>query len=447
MHGSLRCLLVATALAAGGAALADVRPRVLDARAGGWTTRLTVLDDGKRVHVSSIDGDSKYAGLIIDVVTGKVLHTVGGAGQSSETLGDGISTWLYPGQNALDVLLRARDGRNTEAGADVVDLATMRPLAELLKEEQVLLGVRTGGGPVVVTGGQGILPGASRATYTLRYWAKDVTAPRWTFDVPTSEPDAEYASAEVLMSLDGRWLAAVREETLHLIDAATGTARKVARVAEKPANSDSGDWHIAAGFSADGTLLYVADGAGEISVKRVADLSEVRRVPVPDQFVTRNIREHAGGKVLELGGRRTTLLLDTGSGQFLRQSRGGSGNSYLLNWLGDGRVLRAWRQRHQPLQFAVYTHAAGRFGETFKQTWQGAGIGTLATSPNGRCLFVAGRDRAAVLAAGSGQEIARLRLAGEVEAATFAMQGATLVAVDAKQRILEFEMPRLCRPR
>lgn len=447
MRRSIVSIAVLTAGVATNASAAGLKPRTLDVKVGAVANALTVQRNGTEVYVSWSDDASSdgYKGLIFDAATGRVLRPAdsGGAdGRGVENLGDGYTSRTGDTQDARLVLTEKI--KNTTQPTDPIrvrDAIDGRLIAELLASERPIAAQRRQDGLSLLSGGQAILPGADKLSSTLRLWAPGSDKPRWSVDVPptaTGETEQEFVNVAATFSPDGRWVTAVRDKTVHLIDAATGTRRTL--------DIERGDGPIGVGFSPDGARLYVAGGNYQIAVYRTADLSVTTRIAVPNQFSVRGITEHGGGKVLELGGRRQTMFLDPATSQFVRHDRGGSISSYRLAWLGDGRILRASKSRRNPITYGVYKHENGKFRQLYRREWKGGSMGALTWSPNGRCILMSGGGKTMIMGPLTGGEVVPLNVKGDgLDTAAFARGGRVLIAADGAGKVLSYAMPAQCQ--
>ena len=438
--------LILSLLATAQSDAAALKPHPLDIPVGTVPNGFVVLRNGTEAYVSwgeegAVSGDK---GLIFDVATGRVLREADNGradGRGVELLSDGWSARSRDSQSTPLVLTEKINSTNEQTDpVRVRDAVDGRVIGELLKSERPLAAARQADGLLLLSGGQAILPGADKAAYTLRFWVPASDKPRWSIDIPAGDAtgaNKDFVDAAVTLSPDGRWVTAIRDKVVHLIDTATGTRRAV--------DVDRGDGPGAVGFSPDGSRLYVAGGNYQIAVHGLPDLMLQRRIAVPDQFTARHIVEHEGGKLLELEGRRQTMFLDPATSQFIRHDRGGSISSYRLAWIGNGNILRASKSRTNPVTYGVYKHENGKFRLLYRREWKGGSMSALTWSPNGRCILMSGGRKTMIMGPLTGGEVVPLEVKGEALAsAAFARGGRVLLAHEAEGKVLSYAMPAQC---
>ena len=445
MRRSIVLVAVSLALlAAGPAEAASVKPRTLDVKVGPFTTDLSVLRRGSEVYASWSEGtvgDNDKA-VVFDAATGRLVREIKRDGATAvEVLGDGWTQRRRQTQDTLLVLTeKIKDTKDPNDPLRVRDVADGKLIAELTANEKPLAVLRQKDGVLLLSGGQNIVPGADKLSYALRMFMQGTDKPRWSVDIPAATPappDNPFVNVATTLSPDGRWVTAVRDKVLYLIDAETGRLRSV--------DIERGEGPIGVGFSADSSKLYVAGGNYQIAEHRSADLSLLRRIAVPDRYTVRHIVERESGRVLELDGRRQTMFLDTATSQFVRHDRGGSVSSYTLAWLGNGNVLRASKTRRSPITYGVYRHENGKFRQLYRREWKGGSMDALTWSPNGRCILMSGGGKTMIMGPLTGGEVVPLEVKGDgLGAAVFARDGRVVVTPDGAGKLLSYAMPGQC---
>lgn len=315
------------------------------------------------------------------------------------------------------------------------DVVAGREITELAREEEPRLVVGSGRELRIVT--EQVVTAPDRSA-SLRLRIVPLTGGAGSHvDIPGEVAETRSVDARVRASKDGRQLAVIRDGVLHVVDVATGTIRTIPR--------PEGTYHTGADFSDDGRMIYAARGIGGIRVVDAATLAETRSIADFGRGSLFTFNERAGGKVLEIGGRRLTIFHDVGSGRDLWHARGSSVNSYRLSWLATGHVLRASRSRSSPITYGVYRHHSGGFEQLYKREWVGGRLGALVVSPNGRCMLLSSAARTALLAPVSGKEIATVSgLAGALEHAAMAPDGREIIATGANGALWRMTLPSVC---
>ena len=308
-----------------------------------------------------------------------------------------------PGSNRVRVVAFSPDGRYIAAGrengtADVVDLASDKPPADLPHEANP--------GAIIQTPGGGI---------------------RW------KAPGVDAEVTALAFSADGRLVAtAANDGSARVWDAATG--RELSRMAHDSGVSsvafDTLATHLATG-SKDGSLRLwdvtngraVARWQGEAEVRQVAfapggrtlaGISTDGRVTLVD-MPTRQVRREWYAGAAGLG------LAFSADGKTLAVAGGNSASVWDVN---TGRRLHA------------VAHAASPNDALGPDRW----VDAVALSPDGSYMASGGRDATARLwSLSSGQEVIRLTHAAPVNAVAFSSDGAMLgtASYDGTARLWE----------
>jgi hypothetical protein len=329
---------------------------------------------------------------------------------------------------------KAADGK-TSTLRDAVSNAV---IATIGADETLLMVADAYAGDVMVTrrGGEWDEASQGNATASLLLYKTGGGAPYKTLELPMR--GAKTSTISTALSADGKMLGVTANGRGWVVDLASGQERRIAlpdatRVENMAFTPDSR--RIIVGIESDGFI--VVDAA---TLKRVGD------VKTPRMARKMKMIARAGGRVLEVQGRRERALIDVASGKHVLAQRISSGHAFQLDWAGPDLVVRASRPRlAKKTTYGVYRHAGGDFKQLYRVERDKLTLAGVAQSPNGACLFIGSPTTTAIHDLVTDKPLVTVGgLKRPFEEALFTQDGERVFGVDADGRAASIETPRRC---
>jgi hypothetical protein len=258
-----------------------------------------------------------------------------------------------------------------------------------------------------------------------------------TLERPAAKATAK--SPKVSISDNGKRLAVVWNEVVQVVDLTSGSTRRVTAK-----QGTAAVLHTT--FTADDSALILVTETGPFDVRDVTTLDASSRITVPTINRRFSATSHRGGSVMELEGRRQRVVFDTKTGKHITAERMSSGSGFLLRFVEPDLVLRASAYRMgKGSAYGLYRHDRGDFKLLHRTIADGLALGTLALSPNNKCLFAVAKSGAKLADTATGRTLATAPDAAAVTRAQFTSGGDALIATDDAGRLLRITAPTACR--
>ena len=239
---------------------------------------------------------------------------------------------------------------------------------------------------------------------------------------------------------DGRWLAYAIKDAVAVVDLASG------RLQSKPLTG-ANDKPPAIGLARDGTILFTLDANRQLASWAVPDLQPAGKPVVisdaePSWYELFEVKR---GDLLRMEGTRATGFADLKTGKVYWAARGSSVNRFLLTSIDDSLILRGSRSRSNPTMWGVIRHANGGFKELYI-TKGTIALGSLVTSPNGRCLTLLAGRTLSIVEPASRKELGSVKgLPDKLYRGIYTPDGAQFIVTGEDGDILTIATPKACR--